>query len=71
MKSKVGLTGELTLSGAILRTSGIKEKVLLARREGLEEVVIPVGNKRDVDMLQDYIKEGLTFHYVDHFKQVY
>lgn len=35
------MTGELTLHGKILRTNGIKEKVLLARREKIWEVIIP------------------------------
>jgi len=35
------MTGELTLYGKILRTHGIKEKVLLARREKIKDVIIP------------------------------
>ena len=63
----MGMTGELTLSGQILRTSGIKEKVLLAKREQIGEVVVPQDNRPEVDMLQDYIREGITFHFVSHF----
>ena len=44
MKKGVGLTGELTLHGKVLRTWGIKEKILVAKREKLKEVVIPQDN---------------------------
>jgi ATP-dependent Lon protease len=38
------MTGELTLHGKILRTGGIKEKVLLARREQIHDVIVPAEN---------------------------
>jgi ATP-dependent Lon protease len=42
------LTGELTLNGKILHTTGIKEKVIVAQREKIEEVVMPIDNMPDV-----------------------
>jgi ATP-dependent Lon protease len=65
------MTGELTLHGKILRTGGIKEKVLLARREEISDVIIPAENEPDVSMLADNIREGITFHFVSDFAAVY
>lgn len=50
------MTGELTLHGRILRTHGVKEKILLARREKIWDVIIPAENEADVEMLNDSIK---------------
>ncbi len=65
------MTGELTLHGKILRTGGIKEKVLLARREQILDVIIPAENEPDVSMLADNIREGINFHFVSDFTAVY
>jgi ATP-dependent Lon protease len=65
------MTGELTLHGKILRTSGIKEKVLLARREQIWDLIIPAENEPDVSMLAANIREGINFHFVSDFSQVY
>lgn len=67
----MALTGELTLHGKILRTHGIKEKVLLARREKINQVIVPYDNEADVSMLPDNIKEGVKFYFVSDFQEVY
>jgi len=48
----VALSGELTLSGAMLPVSGIREKVLAAQRAGVKTIVFPAANKTDVDQLE-------------------
>ena len=65
------MTGELTLYGKILRTHGIKEKVLLARREKIKDVIIPFQNRPDVQMLADNIRKDINFHFVREFKEAY
>jgi len=42
------MTGEMTLHGKILRTHGTKEKILLARRERISNLIVPLENKPDV-----------------------
>jgi len=42
------MTGEMTLHGKILRTQGTKEKILLARRERISNLIVPLENKPDV-----------------------
>jgi ATP-dependent Lon protease len=67
----LGMTGELTLTGRILAIGGLKEKLVAARRSGLKTLIFPKDNIRDYDELPDYIKKGLTIHFVDHYDQVF
>jgi len=66
----VGMTGEITLRGAVLPVGGIKEKVLAAKRAGLRELILCWQNEKDVlDINPEYIK-GVKFHYVKTMNQV-
>jgi len=55
----------------VLPVGGIQEKVIAARRIGIRELVLPDENRRDVDELPDYIREGMTFHFAKAYKDVY
>jgi len=61
---KVAMTGEITLRGKILPVGGIKEKVLAAKRAGIERVVLPEPNRRDVEEIPASLLEGLDLRYV-------
>ncbi len=61
---KVAMTGEITLRGKVLPVGGIKEKVLAAKRAGIEHVVLPEKNKRDVDEIDAELLRGLDLSYV-------
>jgi len=71
LKPLTAMTGELTLTGKVLKVGGIKEKVIAARREGVETLILPKHNEADYSELKDYLKAGLTAHFVDHFDDVY
>ena len=58
-RRNVGLTGEMTLSGRILPISGIKEKILAAKRAGVQIVLLPQANKDEVAVLGPDVTEGL------------
>ena len=70
VKKKIAMTGELTLTGKVLPIGGIKEKTIAARRVGVFELIFPIANKRDFEALPDYIRDGITAHFVDYFKDV-
>ena len=53
VKGTVGMTGEITLQGAVLPIGGVKQKVLAAHRAGLTEVVLPKRNEGDLDDVPD------------------
>ena len=69
------MTGEISLNGKVLKIGGVKEKTMAASREGLKTLIFPASNRKDVERLPDYIKEGIQFHfveeYIDLFKIVY
>ena len=64
------ISGELTLTGKILPIGGVKEKTIAARRVGIFELIFPKENKNDFEELPNYIKKGITAHFVDYFKDV-
>ncbi len=61
---RVAMTGEITLRGKVLPVGGIKEKVLAAKRAGIERVVLPERNRRDVEEIGEGLLEGLDLHFV-------
>jgi len=65
------MTGELTLSGKVLKVGGIKEKVIAARREKVTTLCLPRQNEADFSELKEYLRAGVTAHFVDHFDDVY
>jgi ATP-dependent Lon protease len=71
VRGDVAMTGEITLSGRVLPVGGIKEKVLAARRHGINEVILPRQNEKNVrEDLNEELKHGLTVHYVDEMDEV-
>ena len=70
IRRNVALTGEITLRGNVLPVGGVKEKILAARRAGLDTVVLPRINGKDVDELPNYVKRALNFHLVDQVEEV-
>ena len=70
IKQNVAMTGELTLTGKVLPVGGIKEKVISAKRNNINEVILPEGNKGDVESLPDHIRDGLVVHLVSSYDQV-
>jgi len=70
VKSKLAMTGEITLRGKVLPVGGIKEKILAAKRANIKELILCVENKKDIgDIKPSYLK-GLKFHYVKQMKEV-
>ena len=60
VRSNVAMTGEITLRGEILPIGGLKEKLLAAHRGGVEKVLIPLDNKKDIIEIPKNIKDKLT-----------
>jgi len=61
---RVAMTGEITLRGKVLPVGGIKEKVLAAKRAGIEQIVLPAKNEKDVEEIPQKLLEGLDLRYV-------
>jgi ATP-dependent Lon protease len=70
-KEKLGMTGELTLTGRVLPIGGVKEKTIASRRAGLKSLIFPEGNRKDFDELPEYLKEGLEVHFAGDYNDVF
>ncbi|SMD46351.1 ATP-dependent Lon protease [Aquiflexum balticum DSM 16537] len=70
VKSRVAMTGEITLRGKVMPVGGIKEKILAAKRAGIKDIILCQSNKRDIEEIDhEYIK-GVEFHFVDKVEEV-
>ena len=69
-KKGVAMTGELTLTGHVLPIGGVREKVIAARRQKINELILPEPNRGNFEELPDYLKEGLTVHFAKRFADV-
>lgn len=56
---KVGMTGEITLRGRVLKIGGIREKAIAAHRSGLETIIIPKENLTDLEEIPEQVRESL------------
>jgi ATP-dependent Lon protease len=71
VRSNLAMTGEITLSGRVLPVGGIKEKVLAARRHGINEVILPKQNEKNIkEDLSEELRRELQIHYVVHIEEV-
>ena len=70
IKSRVAMTGEITLRGKVLPVGGIKEKILAAKRAKINEVILSSRNKPDVNEINESYIKGLKFHYVNEMSEV-
>src|SRR5699024_4920325 len=65
VKGTLAMTGEITLRGLVLPVGGMKEKVLAAKRSGIEKVLLPEKNKKDIDEIDENILGDLDVQYLD------
>ncbi|MEZ0393109.1 MAG: endopeptidase La [Pseudobdellovibrionaceae bacterium] len=68
---KLAMTGEITLRGAVMPVGGIKEKVIAAHRAGIEKIVLPKKNEKDLREVPDDVKAGLKFYFVENISQLF
>ncbi len=70
VKPYLAMTGEVTLRGKVLPVGGIKEKVLAARRSGVQEVILPARNAVDLEDVPAPLREQLRYHFVENIDEV-
>src|SRR5262245_40369138 len=61
VRSDTSMTGEISLRGLVLPVGGIKEKVVAARRAGIQRVILPARNRRDYDDIPEEARRNLEF----------
>jgi ATP-dependent Lon protease len=70
VKPRLAMTGEITLRGKVLPVGGIKEKILAARRAGINDLILSADNKKDIEEINPIYLEGLSFYYVKTIQEV-
>jgi ATP-dependent Lon protease len=70
VKRNLAMTGEITLRGRILPIGGLKEKIIAAHRAGIERVLIPLENKKDIEEIPAKILKKVELVPVDHMDDV-
>lgn len=71
VRSKLAMTGEITLRGRVLPVGGIKEKILAAKRAGIVDLILPSENRKDIEEIPDHYLTGLKFTYVTNVSEVF
>jgi len=64
IRNDVAMTGEITLRGLVLPVGGIKEKVLAANRAGINTVILPKKNEKDLEEIPERIRKEMNFKFV-------
>jgi ATP-dependent Lon protease len=71
VRHDVAMTGEITLRGKVLSVGGIKEKVMAAHRANIRVVVLPEGNRKDVQEVPEETRQNLEFVYAERVEDVW
>lgn len=67
---RIAMTGEITLRGKVLPVGGIREKILAAKRAGIDTIVLSAQNRRDIEDMPTAYISGMTFNFVDTVAEV-
>jgi ATP-dependent Lon protease len=68
--SKLAMTGEITLRGAVMPVGGIKEKVIAAHRAGIERIILSKRNQKDLKEVPEETRAALKFEFVENASEV-
>ena len=66
-KSRIAMSGELTLRGEVMPVGGLREKVVAAKAHGYRTVVVPADNRKDIEEIPEKVRRGLTFIYAEEY----
>lgn len=69
VRSDTAMTGEITLTGLVMPVGGIREKVLAARRAGMQRVILPQENESDLRDLPEHVRDSMEFVLVSRIEQ--
>ena len=70
VRTDVAMTGEITLTGDVLAIGGLNEKLLAAKRMGINEIILPEKNRKDISDIQKDLLSGLKLHFVRTIRDV-
>ncbi|WKC80582.1 endopeptidase La [Borreliella tanukii] len=70
VRPHLAMTGELSLTGNVMMIGGLREKIIAAKRSGVEHIIIPRANRVDLEEIPINIKNGINFYLVDNMREV-
>lgn len=68
---RTAMTGEITLTGAVLPIGGLLEKVLAAHRLGIRKIIIPEANESDLESIPEEVRDEIEFVPVSHLDEAW
>lgn len=71
VENDIAMTGELSLTGSVLKIGGLKEKTVAAKRANIKHVLMPIENDKDLEEINSNVKEGIEFHPVKYVREVF
>ena len=66
----LAMTGEITLRGMVLPVGGIREKVIAAKRAGINTIILPRKNKKDLEEIPKKNIENIQFHFINEVEEL-
>src|SRR4051794_12965098 len=70
VKRNVAMTGEITLRGKVLPIGGVKEKLMAAHRFGIDTIIVPKDNEKDLSELPEEVRDALCINFVETIDEV-
>ncbi|KAJ1935997.1 ATP-dependent Lon protease pim1 [Linderina macrospora] len=70
VRDDVAMTGELTLTGRVLKIGGLKEKTIAARRAGVKRILFPKANMADWEELPEHVKVGIEGCPIEWYEEI-
>ncbi len=70
VRHDIAMTGEITLTGRVLKIGGIKEKALAALRAGIHTIILPKDNESDLEELPESVRSELHFIFASEIDEV-
>ena len=70
IRKNVAMTGEITLRGKVLPIGGVKEKLLAAHRFGIDTIILPKDNEKDLTEVPEEVRDALCINFVETIDEV-
>ena len=70
VRKNVAMTGEITLRGRVLPIGGVKEKLLAAHRFGIDTIILPKDNEKDLPEVPEEVRNAMTINLVETIDEV-
>lgn len=70
LKENLAMTGEITLRGMVLPVGGIREKVIAAKRAGINTIILPKKNRKDLEEIPKKNITNMKFHFIDEVEEL-